>query len=175
MTSDFQSGAQGDDPQAAPAQAPPPSTEPRGYQETESQAQAPAGDGVLWTLLRRLTDQTVTLVRQEFLLARAELREAMQSYARHSIRIGAGAAILVAGILVLLAAAVAGLFVGLNRALPWYVAAWLSPLIIGGIAAMVGAIMIGRARRALRQTHLKPQKTIDTVRADAQWVKDRLR
>lgn len=172
-------GSEPTDPQAT---APPTATaEPTGAPAGDYRtAEAPGApkiepEGTLWDLVRRLANQASVLFRQETRLAMAEFREAIHAYAHNGLLLAAGAAVLGAGILVLLAAAVAGLFVILNNVMPWYVAGWLSPLIIGAAATAVGYGLITQAVRTLRQTSIKPQKTIDTVREDAQWIKDRLR
>jgi hypothetical protein len=176
MINEYQPG--GSEPSDPQQSAPPVTGEPQ--VEAQERIKAQEGPSVadearsVWAMMRSLADQGATLIRQEAQLARAELRETLQTYSRDAIMLGSGAVVALAGVLVLLAAAVAGLYVILNKAVAWYVAAWLSPLIIGVVVALIGWGLIARARRSIRRTSLKLQKTIDTVREGAQWLKDRL-
>jgi len=53
--------------------------------------------------------------------------------------------------------------------MPW----WLAALIVGLVVAGVGYLLVRRGLTALRQENLTPQQTIETLRDDAQLVKER--
>jgi hypothetical protein len=159
---------------AAPEQTQPPHVEAQAA-ATGAETRETGKFGEVWLLVRQLLNQASHLIRQETQLAKAEFREAVHAYARNSVLLAIGAAVALCGLLALLAAAVAGVYVLLNLAVPWYIAAWLSPLIVGAAAGLMAYGLIGRAIHTLRHTTLKPTKTIDTVRQDAQWLKDRLK
>ena len=52
--------------------------------------------------------------------------------------------------------------------------AWLSALVVGLIVGCVAWLLISKAITALRQTELKPRETIESVKEDAQWIKDQI-
>jgi uncharacterized membrane protein YqjE len=137
-------------------------TEPLRAPEPEPK-ERPLGD-----LVRDLTEQTSRLVRQEVRLARTE----MQTKAREA----ASAAVLFA------VAAVAAFFVlwalswaaieGLSETLP----GWASALIVAGAWALIAAIaaLVGR-NRSRRATPPVPEETIETLKDDVRWAKERTR
>ena len=51
---------------------------------------------------------------------------------------------------------------------------WLSAVIVGGVAVIVGLIMVQGGRSALKNTNITPEKTVDTMKENAQWVKEKI-
>jgi uncharacterized membrane protein len=115
-------------------------------------------------LLRELSLETSTLVRQEVALAKAELIEKAK-------QTGKGAGLLVGASvmgLALLGAFTAFLIAVLALALP----VWLAALVVTAFYAVVIAVLVLLGRGALRKaTPAKPEQTIDTVKEDVQWAK----
>jgi hypothetical protein len=109
-------------------------------------------------LLRRLMDELATLFRQEVALATAEVTDAIRQLTAGVISIVSGGAILFAGFLVLLAAAVLGLS---NVVEPW-----LAALIVGGVVAVIGVIMVIVGRKAVDPSTLKPRRSAESLRQD---------
>ena len=106
------------------------------------------------------------LIRSEFRLAKAETREEVSKAAKFSVVLGAG--------LVLAAYAVGFLLLTIMYALESTLAPWLAALIVAVgvmIVAMVG-VSIGRKR--MKQVHM-PEKTIETMKENVQWAKQRIR
>jgi uncharacterized membrane-anchored protein YhcB (DUF1043 family) len=68
-----------------------------------------------------------------------------------------------AGFLALVAAAI----ILLAEVIPW----WLSALVIGLLVALVGYLLIQRGLTNLKQENLALQRTIETLRDDAEWAK----
>ena len=89
--------------------------------------------------------------------------------------IASGGAVAYAGLLFLLLAATAGLFLGLWQAMAWYHALWLSPLIVGAVVAIVGYAMIKKGKRTLKKQSMVPQKTVDSMRENKQWLKEEMK
>ena len=125
-------------------------------------------------LLSNLVDDTRRLVRDEIALARSEISEKARHALRQSIILALGVFM---GLLALIALAAAAMF-GLAHALTPLVglpaALWLSPLIIGGVAALVGAILVQRGLSRLRARDLTPTRTIETLRENSRMLMDRL-
>lgn len=128
----------------------------------------PAADGKnasLATLVRRLAADASTLARQEVALARAELRQGVRSVAAHAGRITAGAAIILAGALVLVQALVLGLGDALDGRY------WLASLIVGGVLLAAGLIVLLTGVRGARARSLAPGRTLATLRETGDWAR----
>lgn len=129
----------------------------------------------VWQLIRRLTNQSLRLIRQELELARTELGEKAATYGRNVGYLAAGGLVAFAGVMVLLAAAVAGLYVGLNTVLPWYHAAWISPLAVGLVVAIIGYAMVQKAISTIKRTSPVPQQTVETMRENKEWLQNEMK
>ena len=119
-------------------------------------------------LLRDLSQQTSTLVRQEIELAKAELaQKGKQAGLGAGLFGGAG----VVGLLSL--GALTTCFVA---ALATVMATWLAALIVAVVyAAIAGALALVGKRRIGQATPAAPEQTIETVKEDVQWAKTRAR
>lgn len=128
---------------------------------TEPQEQSTAA------LLRQLTEQVTTLVRDEAELARQELRQKGR-------RVGAGAGALgTSGVLALYGGG--GLVAAAILAIDQVLRPWLAALVVGaalmvtaGIAALAGRSQIRRS------TPPVPGRTISNVREDVDAVRERM-
>jgi hypothetical protein len=119
-------------------------------------------------LLRELSQQTTTLVRQELELAKAELAEKGK-------RAGLGAGLLTsAGVVGLAAfgALTACLIAALSTAMETWLAALIVALVYAAIAG--GLALVGRAR-VKEASPPAPEQTIETVKEDVQWAKTQAR
>lgn len=126
----------------------------------------------LASTLRDLRDEAVTLVQQEFLLARTEIAEEVESAKRAvtASLIGAGLALI--GLFTLAIAATAGLYALLAV---WadvgnYTAGWLAPLIVGLVLAGIGWAMTNRLKRVGRSEHWRPARTERSLRETKRWA-----
>jgi hypothetical protein len=116
----------------------------------------PVDDISVGELIRDLTQDLSTLMRQELELAKAEVtQEAVKSGRAASMLGGAG----LAGYTFLLFLSLA-LAVGLGQVM--HVARAM--LIVAGIWALAAALLYSAGRRQLRQVHPKPQRTVDTLK-----------
>ena len=82
-----------------------------------------------------------------------------------------GAAVILAGLFLLLQAVVHGL----AQVLPPDMAPWLSPLIVGAIVAAIGWAMLKGGKAKLDPDRLVPQRTMDSLRRDKAVVQERTR
>ena len=115
-------------------------------------------------LVKQLSEQTSTLVRQEMRLAQAELQEKGKKAGIGAGMFGAGGLVAFFGAATLIAAAVLALSTGLEP--------WLSALIVGvvlliaaGVAALMGKKQIEQA------TPPAPEQAIQSVKRDVDTVK----
>lgn len=124
-------------------------------------------DRSLGSLFTELTRETTTLFRQEIRLAKTEMTEKVR-------QAGSGLAETVAGGLILFVAVqalVATAIIALASVVDW----WLAALIVAVAVAVVGALVLSRGLSNLRGENLKPRRTIDSLRGNAQWAKEQLR
>ena len=125
-------------------------------------------DRSLGQLFGDLSRQLSTLVRQELDLARTETTARVSAVSRDAALIGAGAALGYAGLLFLLVAVVALLIqAGLDP--------WLSALLIGAVTLAIGGALVWRGREGLRTTNVVPERTIGTLKDDAEWAKEQIK
>jgi protein-S-isoprenylcysteine O-methyltransferase Ste14 len=128
-------------------------------------------DKSLAALFSDLTRDTVELVRQEIALARAELSQKVGTAQGALASMAVGAAVILAGLFLLLQAVVHGL----AQVLPPEMAPWLSPLIVGVVVAAIGWAMLTAGKAKLDPDNLVPQRTIDALRRDKAVVQEKTR
>jgi hypothetical protein len=121
-------------------------------------------------LVSDLWRESATLIREEAALAKAELSEKVASAGTGFASLAVGGAIVFAGFVLLLFAAVAALAL----ALPEEHASWLAPLIVGIAVAIGGALIVSIGVRKLRAANLVPERSPRSVRLDANVVKEHL-
>ena len=119
-------------------------------------------------LFSKLSNETSTLIRQEMELARAELTEKGKEAGKGAGLFGGagavgllGAGALTAGVILLLATAIAG---------------WLAAVLVGLVYVAVAAFLALQGRKRIQAaTPPMPEQTIDTVKEDVEWAKTRAR
>ena len=120
----------------------------------------------LGELVRRLSEQTSTLVRQELDLARAELTQKGKRASRGAGLL-AGAAV---AALLGLGALTACLILVLDAVMP----AWLAALLVALAYAAIAAALAASGRSRLREAGpIVPERTVETVKEDLQWARTR--
>jgi hypothetical protein len=121
------------------------------------------------SLMRHLSDlsqEAAALVRGEVALAKAELEEKIDKAKRGVVETAAGGAVLYAGFLTLLAAAV----FGLAEAMPL----WTAALIVGLAVTIIGAIAVGKGKEDLSAKELKPRRVIAEGRRTTEFAKEQM-
>ena len=116
-------------------------------------------------LLRQLSQETATLVRQEIELAKAEVSDKGK---KAGIGVGIAGAGGIVGLLAL-GAFTAFLILVLNLAMPAWVAALIVAVVYGAIAAFLG---LKGKEKVQQATPAVPEQTIETVKEDIQWAKN---
>ena len=118
-------------------------------------------------LLRDLAGNSANLVRQELMLARTEAQDKLHQSITALVAIVAGALLAFAALIVLLDALVYGLTeAGLER--------WLAALIVGGVIAVIGFLLVRKGQNDLTATRLAPERTVANVRKDFNLVKEQV-
>lgn len=117
-------------------------------------------------LVKQLSEQTSTLVRQEIELAKSELSERGKAAGKGAGLVGG------AGVLGLLAAGALTAFVILllAEAMDAWVAALIVAVVYGAAAALIGLTGRDRIREGMPPT---PEQTVKSVKEDVRWAKTR--
>jgi uncharacterized membrane protein YqjE len=122
-------------------------------------------DNSMGELLKQLSQDTATLVKQEMALARAELTE-------QGKRAGTGAGMLggagVAGLL-MLGALTATLIGVLDTAMAF----WLAALIVTVVWAAIAGVLALQGRNKIKEAGPPAPQTVETVKEDVRWAKTR--
>jgi cobalamin biosynthesis protein CobD/CbiB len=107
------------------------------------------------------------LVRQEIALARQEIREEISNAKDAGISLAiAGGVLAVGGLLLVLTLAQA-----LAYFLHW--PAWAGYGVVGVVLAIAGYILLSSAQRRMKQISPLPEKTVETMKENVEWIKDR--
>lgn len=130
--------------------------------------EAPRDDRSLGQLFGDLTRQLGTLVRQEVDLAKTELRTQATSIGRDAVMVGAGGALGYAALLIgLVGIAILLADLGLTP--------WLAFMVVAIVVGIAAALLIQQGRTRMQQTSLAPRETIQTLKEDAAWAKQRVK
>jgi len=115
-------------------------------------------------ILQDIFTNVQEIIRSEMRLARTEIGEETNKALRAVAVLGAG--------LILGMYAVGFLLLSAAYALAAVLPDWLGPLIVGLIVAAIATALIVIGRGRIKTVSPVPQKTISSVKEDAQWVKD---
>lgn len=125
-------------------------------------------DRTLLGLFSDLWREMTTLVHSEAELAKAELSEKVSKVTSGAGEIAAGGAILFAGFIVLLFAAVGAL----DMMMETPHAVWLAPLIVGVVVMVIGYIALSKGIKQMKADSLAPHRTMESLRRDVQLAKE---
>jgi len=128
----------------------------------------------LGQILKDLTSETSTLLRQEVDLAKTEMSEKATRIGSNVGSLAVGGAVAFLGSLALLFALIYGLTSLLDQFMSLRVAVWLAPLAVGLVLAAVGYSMIQKARESLRHEGIAPKKTTESLQENKEWLKTRM-
>lgn len=131
-------------------------------------------DRSLIQLLKQLTREISTLLRQEVELAKTEMSEKASRLGAHLGALGLGVGVALLAALALLAAAIYGLTAILEGFMPLRVAVWLAPLIIGLTLGGVGYLLVKKALERLKGESIVPRRTTQSLREDKEWLKQKV-
>lgn len=118
-------------------------------------------------LLSSLATDIGELLRGEMRLARAEVTEAIDGAKTGAFGIGVGVAVLLAGVLTLIAFLVLGIA-------DWFdLQLWAGALIVGLITTLIGALMVKGGSSKLSAQSLAPTRTQKSLQKDKQLIKEK--
>lgn len=117
-------------------------------------------------LLRQLTREVPELFTKELALAKAELRESLNTLKAGIAAVAGGAIVLLAGLIILLMAAVYGLGTMMQL--------WLAALIVGVITLVVGFLMLQSGKKQFEPSHFTPDRTLHAMQQDKDTLKRKM-
>jgi len=132
----------------------------------------PPGDDLrdrsMGDLLKQLSQETTTLVKQELDLAKAEMAE-KGKHAGKGIGLFSGAGLFGLGAFLALTAAI---IAGLSEAMD----VWLAALIVTVVYGVVAAVLAKSGQSQIKEaTPAAPEQTVETLKEDVEWAKTRTR
>ncbi|HLM24181.1 MAG TPA: phage holin family protein [Pyrinomonadaceae bacterium] len=130
--------------------------------ENRSMENRPLGD-----LFGDLATEMSNLVRQEVALAKVEVGQKAKYVGRNVGYLVVGGAVAYAALL----AVIAAIIMLLARVVP----NWGAALIVGVVVAGIGWLLVGKAMLALQRADLTPRETVETLKEDATWMKERIK
>jgi len=127
------------------------------------------------TLFSRLGDDVMQLFDTKMSLLKVELKEEAHTYARSGIMIGVGGIIAAIGFALLnvaLAFVISTLFADTALSQPARYA--IGFVTAGVVYLVVGVIIISAMKGRLAKQNLIPDRTVEELRKDKQWLKNEL-
>lgn len=109
-------------------------------------------------LIRQLAHEVPALLTKELALAKAEIKETVETAKAGVAAVGMGAIVMLAGLIIVLLAAV--------YALANIMQPWLAALIVGAVAMVVGFIMIQSGKKQFDASNLTPERTVSSLQKD---------
>lgn len=118
-------------------------------------------------LLGDLYQNATNLIQLEIELAKTEISQKASRVGKNVGFLAAGGALAYAGFLAILA--------GIIALLGLLIPIWLSALIIGLIVSGIGGALVMSGLKTLQQESVAPQRTLDTLKEDKEWISDQTR
>src|SRR5215210_5109300 len=116
-------------------------------------------------LFGELSQDMALLVRQEAQLAKTEMQQKLSRVTTDLVSLATGGVVALVGGLALTAALILFLVrpVGLTP--------WLAALLVGGLMAILGWVLLQKGLKDLKRTDPTPRRTVDSIKDDIQWAK----
>ncbi|HKO43393.1 MAG TPA: phage holin family protein [Pyrinomonadaceae bacterium] len=126
-------------------------------------------------LVGRLGDDVMQLFDTKISLLKVEIKEEVSAVAKSGALIAAGGIIAAIGFALLnvaIAFGISTLFAGTNLSQPAQYA--IGFLTTGLLYLIVGAIIVTAMKNRLAKQHLVPDRTVEELRKDKQWLKNEI-
>ena len=117
-------------------------------------------------LLNALIDDVRRLIRLEFALFKQEMAGNARRLSFGLVAIAVGGVLAFTAWLAIFSAAIIALTI------VW--PAWLAALVLGAATLMVGGLVLYFGIRRIRAEKMVPQRTINTLREDSVWIRERV-
>ncbi|HEX4535783.1 MAG TPA: phage holin family protein [Candidatus Acidoferrum sp.] len=118
-------------------------------------------------VLQDIVGNIEEIIRSEFRLAKAEVKQEASKAAPPLKMIVVGAAI---GFY-----ALGFLIFTLVMGLATMMATWQAALIVGGILGLIALVLITSASKGFKQVNTVPERTVETMKENVQWAKNQIK
>ena len=118
-------------------------------------------------VLQDIVGNIEEIIRSEFLLAKAEVKQEASKAAPPLKMMVTGAAIGFYALGFLIFTMVMGLAT--------VVGTWLAALIVGALLGVIAVVLITTASKRLNQVNTVPERTIETMKENVQWAKNQIK
>ncbi len=125
---------------------------------------AEEGGSSIVGLLGQLGRELPSLVTKELALAKVEISESINATKAGVMSLAGGGAVLLAGLIILLQAAV--------YALSEVMEAWLAALIVGVIVVAIGYVMVQGGKKKFAPSAFKPSRTLHSLQKDKDAIRE---
>lgn len=132
----------------------------------QQQLQVVKEEASLGELFSQLAEQTGNLIRQEAALVQTELANKASVAGKNVGYLAVGAFVGYAAAMTLIAAVVA--------LLSYVLPIWIAALLVGAALAAASYFLISSAIAQLKKTEWAPREAIDSIKEDAQWLKNQV-
>ncbi len=132
----------------------------------QTQLQLEKDERSIGDLFTELAAEAGTLVRQEVALAQVELTAKATRVGKNVGFLAIGGAVGYAAVLAILA----GVILGLSYLMP----AWIAAILVGGVVGVAAFVLISSALTEIRKMNITPEESVDSIKEDAQWLKNQL-
>ena len=127
------------------------------------------------TLFSKLGEEVMHLFNSQLALFRVEIKEEANTFARGAAMIGVGAVIAAIGFALLNVAVAFGVSVLFTQANFTQPASYALGFVVTGVFYLiVGAVLVAAIRSRLAKQRLVPQRTVQELRKDKEWLKNEL-
>lgn len=120
-------------------------------------------DESIGTLLKQLSEQTSTLVKQELELARAELTERGKQAGVGAGLLGGGGLLAVFAFAAFTTAVIAALATGMPT--------WLAALIVAVVYGVIAGVLALKGKNEVTAATPPAPQTVETIKEDVAWAK----
>ncbi|MDF2644048.1 MAG: Protein of uncharacterized function [Pseudomonas sp.] len=124
---------------------------------------SPESDTSVLGLIRQLAHEVPSLLTKEVALAKAEVRESVQTVKQGVLSVGGGAIVMLGGFIMVL---LAGVYV-----LSYVLAPWLAALIVGIAAIVIGFFMVQAGKKKFESSSLTPERTAGALHKDKEAIR----
>jgi len=133
--------------------------------ETAIMADHTIGERSAGEIMQDVVRDVGEVVRGEVRLARAEMSEKARQAGKAGGFFGGAAVCGLMAVAAMVAAAIAGLALVMPL--------WLAALIMGVLLACIGGAMFAGGRAKMKEIQPVPERTVQTIKDDVQWAKQR--
>lgn len=125
-----------------------------------------AQSGGLGAFVQDLIDNSTLLVRQELALFKSEMGQTVSRISKDAVKVIVGGLVAYTGLLGILAAVILAL------ALVW--PAWLAALVVGGVVALIGVVLLVQGLKDVKEVSPAPSRTVESVGSTVEMIKEKV-